>query len=89
MTTTERRKERLHSLVDALAEPELETAMHVLEGLAVLARTNPVARALALTPADDEPLTDADRAELAEGWADYQAGHGASSDDVRRELGLA
>lgn len=87
--TVKERKERLHRLVDALEERELDTAAHVLEGLAVLARTDPLARALVLAPADDELLTDADRAELAEGWADYQAGRGVSSDDVRRELGLA
>ena len=82
-------KERLHRLVDALPERELETAAHVLEGLAALAQMDPVARALALAPDDDEPVTDAERTELAEGWADYQAGRGASAEEVRRELGLS
>lgn len=82
-------KEQLHRLVDTLPERELATAAHVLEGLAALAFADPLARTLAEAPDDDEPLTDAARAEMAEGWADYQAGRGASAEDVRRELGLA
>lgn len=81
-------KERLHRLVDTLPARELETAAHVLEGLATLALTDPVARALALAPDDDEPLTDAERAELREGWDDYQAGRGLSTEEMRRESGL-
>lgn len=80
-------QERLHRLVDVLPEAELVAAARYLEYLASVA--DPVALALALAPDDDEPLTEADRAALAEGWADYAAGRGASAEDVKRDLGLS
>lgn len=81
-------KERLYRLVDALPERERETAAHVLEGLAALAITDPVARALALAPDDDEPETDEERAAVAEARAEFAAGRGISSEQLRRQLGL-
>ena len=63
-------KERVHRLVDTLPEEELETAERVLEGLAALALSDPVARALALAPDDDEPVTEEEAAAIEEGERD-------------------
>lgn len=60
MTTTD----KLHRLVDALPADAADTAARVLEAL--VGQADPVALACALAPDDDEPLTDADRAALAE-----------------------
>lgn len=79
--------ERLHRLVDVLPAAEAAAAARYLEYLA--SGADPVALACALAPDDDEPVTDADRAALAEGWADYAAGRGVSAEDVKRELGLS
>lgn len=85
MTTTE----RLHHLVDVLPERELETAARVLEVLAERPDTvDPVALALALAPEDDEPVTDEDRAAIAEARRDRAAGRGIPMDEVKRRLGL-
>ena len=78
-------KERLHQLVEVLPEGEVETATRVIEGLAALAMSDPVTRALELAPEDDEPVSDEDRIAIREGWEDYRAGRGVSSGDVRRK----
>ncbi|MEJ7812312.1 MAG: hypothetical protein WKG32_18015 [Gemmatimonadaceae bacterium] len=79
-------KERVHRLVDMLPARELETAARVLEGLAALSVSDPVARALALAPEDDEPETDEERAAVAEARAEMQRGGVIPHADVRREL---
>jgi hypothetical protein len=50
--------------------------------------TDPLARALADAPLDDEPYTDEERAADAEALADVAAGRGVSTDELRRRLGL-
>lgn len=83
-------KEKLHRLVNALPETDsyvLNAAERYPEYLAQSA--DPVSLACELAPDDDEPVTDPERAEIAEGWSDYQASRGASTEDVRRELGLS
>ena len=79
-------KEKLHRLVDVLAEGDADTAARVLEAL--VARTDPVALACALAPEDDEPVTDADRAAMAESRAQIDAGEGVPLEQLARELGL-
>ena len=80
-TTTAR--ERIRELVDALPEDRLTEAEAALAALA-----DPVVLAFLDAPEDDEPLTDADRAAIAEGradvargdvvaWEDYDPGRGA------------
>lgn len=79
-------KEKLYHLVNALPETELVAAERYLEYLAHSA--DPVALALELAPEDDEPVTDAERAAVAEARAELAAGRGISTEELKRELGL-
>lgn len=82
-------KERIHRLVDALPEGDLETAERVLEGLAALAVSDPVARALALAPEDDEPDDDDVDGGLTEARAQADRGETIPHEEVKRRLGIA
>jgi hypothetical protein len=88
MTVNEKeaKQDKLHRLVNVLPESELAAAERYLEYLAHSA--DPVALALELAPEDDEPLTDEDRAAIAEARAEFAAGHGIPSEQLKRELGL-
>ena len=79
-------KEKLYHLVNALPETELVAAERYLEYLAHSA--DPVALALELAPEDDEPLTDEDRAAIAEARAELEQGLGIPSEQLKHELGL-
>lgn len=78
-------KERLHSLVEELPEPEVHAALRFVEYLRREA-ADPVARALREAPYDDEPLTADDLAELDAAELDRQEGRVVSHDEARREL---
>ena len=80
-------RDRLHRLVDVLPEAETDTVARMLEGL-VAGTLDPAARSALLAPDDDEPLTDAERAGMAEGRADLAAGRVHTAAEVRAALGL-
>lgn len=50
-------KQHAHELIERLAESEIGTAVRFLEFMLL----DPVARALSLAPADEEPVTEEDR----------------------------
>jgi hypothetical protein len=85
VSTSTTTRDRLHELVNALADEDLPTAVQVLTALV---DDDPVGLALALAPIDDEPETDEERAAVAEGKADLAAGHTLTTDELRRSLGL-
>jgi hypothetical protein len=72
-------KERLHSLVEELPEPEVHAALRFVEYLRREA-ADAVARALREAPYDDEPLTADDLAELDAAELDRQEGRVVSHD---------
>jgi hypothetical protein len=78
-------KEGLHRLVDALPEHELDEAERILTALQT---DDPVLRALALAPTDDEELTPEEEEALREGLEALARGDVRSLEDVERELGL-
>lgn len=78
-------KERLQSLVEELAEPEVHAALRFVEYLRREA-SDPVARALREAPLDDESLTAEDIEELEAGERDRQEGRVVSHQQARREL---
>lgn len=84
MTTRDRVRRLAEVLPDVLPDAELDTAVRILEALAGNA-LDPAARAALLAPDDDEPLTDAERAGIAEGLADLAAGRVTSLDALRAE----
>jgi hypothetical protein len=81
-------KERLHSLVEDLPEPEVHAALRFVEYLRREA-PDPVAQALQNAPFDDEPVTAEDLEELEAAERDLQEGHVVSHDEARRELLLS
>jgi predicted transcriptional regulator len=77
-TTT---KEQLHRLVDDLSESEADAALRVL--------ADPLVRAIASAPVDDEPLTAEDEAAITEGKADIAAGRTVPLEEIERRYGIA
>lgn len=80
------RLRRLADIYATLPDAAAELAADVLE--AMTRRMDPAAAALALADYDDEPLTDADRAAIAEGQAEYDRGEYRELADVCAELGI-
>jgi len=76
-------KQRAHELIDRLAPSQVPAAIGMLESL-----LDPVARAIANAPIDDEPLTAEDQKALAEAneWSKHN--EGISHEQVLAELGL-
>ena len=56
-------KQHAHELIERLPPSQVATAVRFLEFMLL----DPVARALATAPADDEPVTEQDRRRLLEG----------------------
>ena len=77
-------KQHAHRLLDNLDPGQFAAIGHLLEVM-----VDPVARALANAPADDEPVTDEDRRRFHEGqaWFAAQSGKGAPMEDVLAEFG--
>ena len=76
-------KEALHRLIDELPESVLPNAERYLASL----RDDPVLRALATAPVDDEPTTPKEDAAAEEAWQAYRRGEFVLNDDLRREIG--
>lgn len=77
-------KERLHKLVDDLSDQEAEAALVIVERR----RDDPMLRALASAPIDDEASDAAEDASAAEALAAYHRGEAVSSEGLRGELDL-
>ena len=73
-------KEALHRLIDELPDDQAEQLL--------LGISDPVLRARALAPVDDEPGTPEEAAAVAEGIADLERGDVLTTEQLRRELGL-
>jgi predicted transcriptional regulator len=72
-------KYRLHQMVDALPDNELDEAERLL---AALMTDDPVLRAVRLAPLDDEAETDDERAAVQEGLAERDRGELVDDADV-------
>lgn len=79
-------RERLHKLVDALPERDLQTAGRVLEALAL--PIDPVAHSLETAPVDSESDDDDFDGGLTEARREAKQGRLISHSEVKRELGL-
>ena len=77
-------KDRLHKLVDALPENQVEAAKKYLESLADKA----FLEALRNAPEDDEPLTEDELRAIEEGREAVKRGETTPLEDVMREFGL-
>ena len=79
-------KREIISLIDNLPESELHAVKRYVQYVRDL--QDPFLKALADAPWDDEPLTDEDRAAVAEAREDIAAGRTISVEDLRKELGI-
>ena len=76
---------RLHQLVDALRERDLDTVHHMLRGLLAL-DGDPVLNAFVSAPEDDEPVTPEEEAAVQRARADIDAGRVHSHEEAKRIL---
>ena len=81
-------REQLHRLVDELPEETLNEAARALQGVRIPKRRPSVDEIFANAPVDDESLTEAEHAAIAEGRDDVAAGRLVSDEEIRREFGL-
>ena len=78
-------RERLHRVVDVLPDAETDALARVADAMAA-GVLDPAARAALLAPDDDEPITDAERAGVAESRAALAAGDVVDVAALRAEL---
>ena len=79
------RKQKLHALIEELPPRELIAAERYLTYLRLVAQ-DPVLRAMVNAPLDDEPLSEDDRAALAEARGEVAAGRLLPHEQARRRL---
>ena len=86
MATISKDKHHAHELLERLDPSQLPTAVRFLEFMLL----DPLSRALATAPVDDEPLTEEDRAAIArsEAWFRENKGQGIPFEDVLADFGL-
>ena len=84
MTAVE--KDQVLGLLERLDGTQRTAAVSFIQFLLL----DPVARAVAMAPPDDEPVTDEDRRRFHEGqaWFDQRGGKGIPMDDVLSEFGF-
>ncbi|MGA9391238.1 MAG: hypothetical protein WBV69_12400 [Candidatus Sulfotelmatobacter sp.] len=76
-------KQHAHKLIEHLAPDQVPAAIGMLERL-----LDPVARAIANAPIDDEPITPEDEKALAEARESSKAGKWIPHEEVLAEFGL-
>jgi hypothetical protein len=74
-----------HEIIDHMSEAQISTAIGLLEKF-----LDPVSLALLNAPIDDEPVTEGEKAEVAESheWLKRNGGKGIPHDEAMRRLGL-
>jgi hypothetical protein len=77
-------KQHAHQLLDRLNASQLPTAVRFLEFMLL----DPLSRALATAPYDDEPLSDAGRRAIDEASEWFQHNQGIPHEEVLAEFGL-
>jgi hypothetical protein len=79
-------KHHAHELIERLPDSQIDTAVRFLEFMLL----DPVARAMAAAPSDDEPVTEQDRLRFHGGqaWFAQRRGKGIPMETVLAEFGL-
>jgi len=78
-------KEHAHELIDRLAPRQVTAVVGLLEAM-----LDPVSRAIANAPLDDEPESEQERQAVAESktWFERNGGQGISHEEVLADFGL-
>jgi hypothetical protein len=76
-------KQQAHVLIDLLSAGQASAVVNLLELL-----VDPVTRALANAPIDDEPVSDEEARDIAEARAAVARGDAVSHEEVLAEFGL-
>ena len=76
-------KEHAHELIDRMAPSQISAVVGLLETM-----LDPVSRAIADAPFDDEPVSEEEARDIAEARAAYARGEGVSNDVVLAEFNL-
>jgi hypothetical protein len=82
-TDVAQEKQQVHELIDRLAPSQVTAVRGLLEAM-----LDPVARALANAPFDDEPLTDAERRAVAEADEWLKHNQPIPHEEVLAEFGM-
>jgi hypothetical protein len=79
-------KHHAHELIERLPDAQISTAIRFLEFILL----DPVARAVATAPPDDEPVTEQDRRRFHSGqaWFAQRGGKGIPMEEVLAEFDL-
>ena len=79
-------KHHAHELIERLPDSQIGTAVRFLEFMLL----DPIARAAAMAPPDDEPVTEQDRRRMQDGqaWFAQRGGKGIPMEEVLAEFGL-
>jgi hypothetical protein len=82
---TNREKQQAHELIERLGPNQVSAVVGLLEAL-----LDPVSRAIANAPADDEPEGEQERREVEESkaWFERQGGQGISHEEVLADFGI-
>jgi hypothetical protein len=79
-------KERLHQVIDRMSDDEAEATLRRIDTI----RDNPLVEFLDAAPIDNEPVTDEERAAVAEADAEHAAGaEGIPLDEIKRRYDAA
>jgi hypothetical protein len=78
-------KQQAHELIERLAPNQVSAVVGLLEAM-----LDPVSRAIANAPVDDEPESEAERQAVAESkaWFERRSGQGISHEEVLADFGL-
>jgi hypothetical protein len=78
-------KQQAHELIDRLPPTQLSAVVGLLEAM-----LDPVSRAIANAPLDDEPESEQERQAVAESktWFERRGGQGISHEEVLADFGL-
>jgi hypothetical protein len=81
-----RTKEKAHELIDRMAPSQVSAVVGLLETM-----LDPVSRAIANAPIDDEPECEGERQAVAasKAWMAQHPGEGIPQEDILAEFGLS
>ena len=86
-------KQHAHELIDRMAPHQMSAVVNLLETMLEtepdrIQSEDPVSRAIANAPVDDEPVSDEERREIAAARASFERGEAIPNEEVLADFGL-